>query len=321
MQTLTLSTLSRKSSQVRGSSGWARACLVSLVAMAMMLGGTSVVVAQDDDRITSIEEVVVTAEKRESTLQETPIAITTFDTEQLSELRALEPARALNAAPNVIVRKQIASNDNYAFGFRGVAAGETALAVDNPVAFYVDGVYLGRLTGAAFDIGDIERLEVLRGPQGTLYGRNATGGAINIILNKPGEGFSFTQKAGLGSDGYWRSHTIFGSEEYEDGTSFRVSYVQDSIDGYLKNDADSGGAPGDLGGNEQEVFHLSVRTNPADNLVVDYSFENSRRESEPGVAELTGLNDYQALSIGALTTRDADWHGNRDTVTCYFPDF
>ncbi len=168
---------------------------LSLAASALVAGGAW---AQGDRA--HIEEVVVVAEKRAENLQSVPSAVSAFSQDTLESIGAYEFKEAANFVPNVIIREQPGSGVNYAFGLRGVTAGETALAVDNPVGLYVDDVYLGRLTGTAIDNIEIERMEVLRGPQGTLYGRNSVGGAINLISRKPSGEFGLRNRLTVGSD-------------------------------------------------------------------------------------------------------------------------
>ena len=134
-----------------------------------------------------LEEVVVTAERRETALQDTPISLAVMGPTQLEAIGAFEISRISDQIPNVRINSIAGSQSNIGIGIRGVSATDTQLAMDPAVGIYLDGVYVGRHTGAVFDIVDLERIEVLRGPQGTLYGRNSTGGAINLVTRRPGD--------------------------------------------------------------------------------------------------------------------------------------
>ncbi|HND15088.1 MAG TPA: Plug domain-containing protein, partial [Pseudomonadales bacterium] len=134
------------------------------------------VLAQDSPAH-GLEEIVVTAERVEASLQETPISLSAFNAASLEALGAIESGDIAAYTPNLTMNKTPGSQNAYGMGIRGVSSGEPSLAVDPTVGIYVDGVYLGRSSAAAFEIVDMERIEVLRGPQGTLYGRNTTGGA------------------------------------------------------------------------------------------------------------------------------------------------
>ncbi len=132
-----------------------------------------------------VEEIVVTAQKREQSLQDVPIAVTAFTGEELRQRSARAVADALDSAPNVSFTSGASGGDDAQFFIRGIGQVDNSLTVDPGVGVYIDEVYLGRQQGASFDLLDIERIEVLRGPQGTLFGRNTIGGAINVVTSDP----------------------------------------------------------------------------------------------------------------------------------------
>lgn len=132
-----------------------------------------------------LEEVIVTAQKREENLQQVPIAITALSGEQLAS-RGIEGSMSLNAlAPNLQVSKSPGSSLISQISIRGSVTGQPAIYVDPAVGMYVDGVYIAKSQGSLFELLDLERVEVLRGPQGTLFGRNTMAGAINFVTRKP----------------------------------------------------------------------------------------------------------------------------------------
>lgn len=141
--------------------------------------------AEDDASTLKLGNVVVTAEKRETNIQDTPVSITAITAETLEAegVRSIEDIAGFT--PGLVV----GGNAGFQFpiSIRGISAAPNGIGSDSPAAIYVDGVYLGRPTSAVFDMVDLERIEVLRGPQGTLYGRNAVGGAINITSKKPSD--------------------------------------------------------------------------------------------------------------------------------------
>jgi iron complex outermembrane receptor protein len=135
-----------------------------------------------------VEEIVVTAQRREENLQDTPISIAAFGEEALIERGMTNLRNVTNYTPNVevtVTNRPTAGGAAYAAWIRGVGTGDYAYPTDPGVGLYVDGVYLARTLGGLMSISDIERIEVLRGPQGTLYGRNTIGGAINVITSQP----------------------------------------------------------------------------------------------------------------------------------------
>jgi len=133
-----------------------------------------------------IEEVIITAQKRQERLQEVPLAVTAISGAQL-ETRGIEGTKDLSAlAPNLMVTYGNSGNSTMSIiSIRGSGSGSPSIFLDTAVGTYVDGVFLGKNQGGLFDIVDLERVEVLRGPQGTLFGRNTLAGAINFITKKP----------------------------------------------------------------------------------------------------------------------------------------
>jgi len=135
-----------------------------------------------------LQEVVVTAQYREEKLQDIPIAITAITSQQIEEQGAQKLADILNTAPSVVFRQQSAAFGNSVTSYiRGFGQADFDPAFEPGVGLYVDDVYYPRLTGANFDLLDVERVEVLRGPQGTLEGRNSEGGAIRFVTKKPSD--------------------------------------------------------------------------------------------------------------------------------------
>src|SRR6185369_9182330 len=146
--------------------------------------GAVAVGAENDEG--ALEEVVVSAQFRETKLQNTPIAITAFTAENL-EVRGIDNVTDLDAfVPNAVIQPLGAGwGATRAAFIRGVRLGDNILSFEPGVPIYVDDVYIGRPQGAIFDLLDLERVEVLRGPQGTLFGKNAEAGTIRLISKKP----------------------------------------------------------------------------------------------------------------------------------------
>jgi len=149
--------------------------------------------AQADQASGQLAEVVVTAQYREEKLQDVPIAITAITSEQIEAQGAQKLSDILTSAPSVVFRNQSAAFGESVTAFiRGFGQADFDPAFEPGVGLYVDDVYYPRLTGANFDLMDVERVEVLRGPQGTLEGRNSEGGAIRFVTKKPtGDGSGY----------------------------------------------------------------------------------------------------------------------------------
>lgn len=196
-----------------GSSTRARLLAIAISAATAALAARQ---ASAQEGAGGLEEIIVTAERVEASLQETPIALSVFDAGTLDALGVIESGDIAAYTPNLRMDKTPASLNAYAIGIRGVASAEPSLAVDPTVGIYVDGVYLGRSSAAAFEVVDLERIEVLRGPQGTLYGRNTTGGAVNVVTAKPRREFGFTQELTAGERELLRTATSLDTGAFGD---------------------------------------------------------------------------------------------------------
>jgi len=219
-----------------------------------------------------IERISVTAQKRLSSLQETPVAITAFDADSLENLGIKDISDVSSIAPNTNVAVPIGSAFNVGVTIRGLGTLEPSLTVDPKVGIYLDGVYLARNSGAIFSIIDLERMEVLRGPQGTLWGKNTTGGAINMVTKKPSDDFEFQQKLTFGSDGLFNSTTSIDTGEFNSFTA-KLTYMTSEEDGWAKNTY-AGAKEKNLGAKETDAFRIAVRY-LGDDFSVDYSYDNT----------------------------------------------
>jgi iron complex outermembrane recepter protein len=158
--------------------------------------------AQEDQG--GIKEIVVTAQKRAENVQDVPIAISAFTADALSERAVTSVASISNIAPNVVLDAGTpfsGSSSVISAFIRGIGANDFAFNIDPGVGIYLDGVYLARSVGANQDLPDVERIEVLKGPQGTLFGRNTIGGAISIVTHDPGKEFRFKGDVTVGRFG------------------------------------------------------------------------------------------------------------------------
>lgn len=141
-----------------------------------------------------IAEIVVTAQKRAENVQDVPIAISAFTSEALKERSIGDVSQLANVTPNVSLDAGTpfsGSTSVLAAYIRGIGANDSAFNLDPGVGVYLDGVYLARNVGANLDLPDVGRIEILKGPQGTLFGRNTIGGAISVVTRDPGKEFGF----------------------------------------------------------------------------------------------------------------------------------
>ena len=178
-----------------------------------------------------LEEVVVTAQKKEENLQDTPIAITAITASTIDDLDIANVVDLAGMAPNVHIINTPSNNTAATIAIRGGVTTNPAITWEPTVGMYLDGVYLGKGQGSIFDVVDLERVEILRGPQGTLYGRNTLGGAINLISKKPsGEGLS--TKITLGNYGLKQTQLI-GDYKIADNVFTKVVLNKKRRGGYV----------------------------------------------------------------------------------------
>ncbi|MEQ8800984.1 MAG: TonB-dependent receptor plug domain-containing protein, partial [Haliea sp.] len=237
----------------------------------------------------ALEEVVVTAQRRETLLQDTPIAITAFNAEKIADLGIYNVTDIGSFAPNTNIQKQPSSNSNMSIYIRGVGSGETSLMVDPKTSFYLDGVYMSKTVGAVFDIVDLQSVEVLRGPQGTLFGRNSTGGAINVTTIKPTGELGGKLEASVGNDGYRRLSGSVDLPKLADMLSVKLSAAKMEYDGWATNDWPEGER--DLGSEDNQSYRLALRLEPTDNLIIDYTFDRTDNRGVPTPFQVTKVKD------------------------------
>jgi len=183
-----------------------------------------------------IAEIVVTAQKRAENVQDVPIAISAFTADSLQERAVTSVASLSNISPNVTLDGGTPFSGSAAVlsaYIRGIGANDFAFNIDPGVGVYLDGVYLARSVGANQDLPDVERIEVLKGPQGTLFGRNTIGGAISIVTHDPGDEFRFV---GDVTTGRYSLLQVRGTVDLPitEGLSSSVSFSTKNRKGYLK---------------------------------------------------------------------------------------
>jgi iron complex outermembrane recepter protein len=252
-----------------------------------------------------LSEIVVTAQKRGENLQETPIAITALSSRAV-ELQGIRETRDLAAiAPNVNVNGATTNATAAVVSIRGIPtpADETQ-GYDSPIGIYLDGVYLARSSAATFEVADIERVEVLRGPQGTLFGRNTTGGAINFITSRPTSDASLKVRGGYGNFDEWSLRAILNSGDIGPDGAGRISigYLHRQRDGIVDNllDVDSR----DPGAMNVDSVRLAFELDLADNLLLTNITDYTHIEALPYANQLAQLGDGTVrpnVTIGGFT--------------------
>ncbi|MCY3566859.1 MAG: TonB-dependent receptor plug domain-containing protein, partial [Gammaproteobacteria bacterium] len=233
--------------------------LVGASILTFTAGAPLAAFAQDDDGPRQIEEVIVTAERREASIQDTSISITAFTAETLEDFGIRNQEDLQNFIPATTIQP-------YDSTVRGVGRNFRALGGDPGVATYMNGIYSeDLLTATSATFWDVERIEVLRGPQGTLYGRNAVGGAINVLYNPPTDEVDYSLKSILGNYGTNEWYGMFNTPLVEDTLSARVNFSLRDRDGIVK-DIGTGGDIDSLG---TENVAGQFRWTPRDDVEVN----------------------------------------------------
>lgn len=235
-----------------------------------------------------LDEVVVTAQKVESSLQATPISMSVVDASDLAN-RAVQSIADLadGAIPSLRVAPFFSRTSALSIGIRGIVPSDANQpSRDAGVGVYIDGVYLGRSQGLGAALYDIERIEVLKGPQGTLFGRNSTGGAVSIVTRKPAGEFRLTQRLGI------RNYQGYSSETHLDlpavgNISTKIDAIVTKRDGTVRNPMS--GEPG-YNSFDRRGLHVRFLWQLSDAFEADYSFDVSYDGTTPYYLQLTRLN-------------------------------
>src|SRR5690606_38062947 len=175
----------------------------ALIAAATPLVTGSAFAQSGGESVAENEDIVVTARRREENLQDTPVAVTVLNAEALERQQVSGTTELTNVAPNLQFHSYgtLTGNNSAAQVFiRGIGQTDATPAVDPGVGMYIDDVYMGRSVGGVIDFRDVSSVQVLRGPQGTLFGRNTIGGAVLLTTNTAGDGAGNTVRASIGED-------------------------------------------------------------------------------------------------------------------------
>jgi iron complex outermembrane receptor protein len=260
--------------------------LKPLVAAMMIIPGGSVFAQTGGAKI---EEVTVTAEKHEESLQNTPIAITALSAETLQAKGITSFEGIAKNSPSINFTPYPSSNNTLILFMRGQGVADPQqITQDGSVGLYEDGIFISRPQATTFDLADVERVEILRGPQGTLYGRNTTGGAVNIISKKPSGEFGFKEDATYGSYNKVRSLTTIDLPKFSDFAA-KFTYLRSRQDGTVENK----GGNNDFNYEAQNAGRFALRWEPVDNFTADYSLEMGRLDSTPIYYQNPALNGHK----------------------------
>ncbi len=251
---------------------------LSLTALAWSLTTSSAWAQSPSENVDSTDvdaaDIVVTAQKREQRLQDVGVSATVLSGESLASLNITNATDIVRAVPNL--KYNAYSSSQVVFNVRGVSQNDYGDQQEPPVAVYQDDAYASSINTASFPVFDLARVEALRGPQGTLFGRNATGGAVQFISNQPTKAFG-----GYVSGTYGRyNQTILEgaiSGPLGDKAGFRIAGIYNRDDGYIKNLV-----PGfnDLGANNHFALRGILAVEPSDEFKAKLTVRYARADKE-----------------------------------------
>ena len=286
-------------------------CAVGALLCSLAAASSAQTAAPETGRLA---DVTVTAQKIVQPSSKTALSLTAVSGEDLRTAGATTAVGLTNLIPNVQIAPGTSGSTD--ISIRGIGSTNTTEVGDPATAFHIDGVYLGRPQSAGATFYDLERVEVLRGPQGTLYGRNATAGAVNLITNKPGKKFAGEANLGVGNYGLYSFDGMVNAP-VNDQFALRAVVSSSSRDGYLINKSATNG----FGKNRDDADNLSARVHGLVTFNADtkllLTVDTSRNKGAgPGTVPIASfLNNTGAAQRTSLTNVN---EGRRDDSSTGF---
>ncbi|PHR92803.1 MAG: TonB-dependent receptor [Robiginitomaculum sp.] len=257
---------------IENGRGLKRAALLATTAVSIMMMPMLANAAE------GIDEIIVTAQKRDQNVQDVPISLQVITADFIDDLAADNIADISQFIPGLDVSAGSPTQPRYKI--RGVSTSDFGVGTDSAVGVYVDGVYSARSGSAVLAFGDIERIEVLKGPQGTLFGRNSAAGAVSIITNKPVDGFEAMAKLRIGNYGKKRVEGMVNFA-LSDTVAVRINALFNQRDG-LYTDAVTGQ---DLNRQKNWAARGALRWSPTDrsNMTITWTHDDLNQDARPAI--------------------------------------
>ncbi|NNE58723.1 MAG: TonB-dependent receptor [Hellea sp.] len=262
----------------------------------LALAVTTSLFAMSAPAYAQLDEIIVTATKKEETLQDVSMSIAAFDASALEDYRIEGLEDIAQYTPGLYTYPAAANSNGLRISLRGVGTFDPQLGLDNKVAVYTDGVYLGKVVGLAFDSPDLARVEVLKGPQGTLYGRNAVAGAINLISARPDP--TQTLASLEGEFGNYGALGVNGMVNMPlgDKAAIRVSAQNNSRDGWVKNLGDGN----DFAGYTRFGVRGAIGVELSDDAYFEVAGDYNDSTNEPYFYQAFDINTPTSLFANAI---------------------
>ena len=239
------------------------------------------------DEAATVEDIVVTARRTEESAQRTPLALTAFSGQTLERTGAQQVTDLQGAVPNLNIVQGRGSSNSTNIYIRGVGQPDALQTFDPAVGVYVDDVYYSRIRGTQFDLLDLERIEILRGPQGTLYGKNTIGGAMKLVSRRPGQTF---RARGSVSAGDYDLLDVQGavSGPITDGLAFGLSALHSERGGYVTDPV----TDAEYNDKNSTAVRGTLAWDPTDAIQIDLTADYSKDDAGLTVGQATNSLTY-----------------------------
>ena len=269
-----------------------KSALLAGVAWGVMSPMAMAQTAAPQDEAATVEDIVVTARRTEESAQRTPLALTAFSGQTLERTGAQQVTDLQGAVPNLNIVQGRGSSNSTNIYIRGVGQPDALQTFDPAVGVYVDDVYYSRIRGTQFDLLDLERIEILRGPQGTLYGKNTIGGAMKLVSRRPGQDF---RARGSVSAGNYDLIDMQGavSGPITDGLAFGLSALHSQRGGYVTDPATGA----EYNDKNSTAVRGTLAWDPTDAIRIDLTADYSKDDAGLTVGQATNSLTYLAGGV------------------------
>jgi len=284
--------------------------LSAAVALAVAATSAPTALAQNTSSVAgALEEVLVTARKRSESIQKVPVSVTSIGRElKEATLRRLDDIQSFT--PNVYIRNTSGTPGGASLSIRGVSYQETDKSFDPAIGVVMDGLYLGTSSGSLLNNFDIERIEVLRGPQGTLFGKNTVGGVVNVIRGPVTMEWGVDASVTLGEDGREDYKAVVNIPIIEDKLGLKLFANDLNSDGYMRNVT----LGEDVGGDDYRTYGFTTLWRPTENFDAKLFYEHHRNRTEGAWANFNQPEDLTCILGGCREPNDPNFL-NKDHVS------
>ncbi len=273
------------------------------VALATMASSAA---AQDPAQVSAqtdaktLDAIQVTARRRSESIQDVPVAVSAFGEEQLKDLQASSIDGLQGAVPNMNIVQGRGSANSVNVFIRGIGQPDALQTFDPGVGMYVDDVYYSRINGALFSLFDVQQVEVLRGPQGTLYGKNSTGGAIKINTKDPFADTGGAAEITIGADAR-REGRFYAGGQIGETVAASVALAKLENDGFIHDPATGR----EFNGDDTFAFRAKLAFRPSDAFRATLSVDRTRQETDLSIGRPTAPLVATDLALGARVLKPA----------------